>query len=98
MDLVAMTMETHSQTLRPRLRKAKVYLLILANYIILYIFICRSSSVSSSKPTPGVHASEHRTYKLQWKRDWLVDFDSIKNQMICMLCHKRFESLKLDTI
>ena len=39
MDLVAMAMETHSQTLRPRLRKAKVYLLILANSIILYIFI-----------------------------------------------------------
>ena len=30
---------THSQTLRHRLRKAKVYLLILANSIILYIFI-----------------------------------------------------------
>ena len=27
-----------------------------------------------------------------------MDFDPIKNQMICMLCHKRFESLKLDTI
>ena len=38
MDLVAMAMETHSQTLRPRLSKAKVYF-ILANSIILYIFI-----------------------------------------------------------
>ena len=27
-----------------------------------------------------------------------MDFDPIKNQMICMLCHKRFESLKLATI
>ena len=27
-----------------------------------------------------------------------MDFDPIKNQMICMLCHKRFESLKRDTI
>ena len=27
-----------------------------------------------------------------------MNFDPIKNQMICMLCHKRFKSLKLDTI
>ena len=27
-----------------------------------------------------------------------MDFDLIKNQMICMLCHKHFKSLKLDII
>ena len=68
MDLVAMTMETHSQTLRPRLRKAKVYLLILANHIILYIFIflfVGTGLLVVPNQLGGVHASEHRTYKLQ---------------------------------
>ena len=55
-------------------------------------------SSSTAPPEACALPSENCSYKLQWRREWLMDFDPIKNQMICMLCFKRLESLKLDTI
>ena len=55
------------------------------------MLICRASTSPSYGSTP-------RKYKQKWRQEWLMDFDPLKSSMICMLCHKRLESLKVDTI
>ena len=42
--------------------------------------------------------SRPRQYKQKWRPEWLMDFDPVKACMVCMLCHKRLDSLKVDTI